>query len=195
MERLQDIRRFYVILDELARRCGPPKMLATCSGRLRWPVRGIYFFQEAGEERTDSGTGPRIVRVGTHALNAGSRTTLWNRLSQHRGQAKTGSGNHRGSIFRLLVGTALMDAQRHAVPTWGQGSHASRDVREKEVPFEQLVSRTIGAMPFVWLAVNDPPGRESDRDYIERHAIALLSNYGRPALDAPSIRRVPTRNR
>jgi hypothetical protein len=49
-----------------------------------------------------------IVRVGTHALETGSQTTLWKRLSQHRGQARSGSGNHRGSIFRLIVGTALI---------------------------------------------------------------------------------------
>ena len=41
-------------------------------------------------------------------------------------------------------------------------------------------------MPFVWLAVTDPPGPGSLRGYIERNAIALLSNYGKPALDAPS---------
>ena len=27
----------------------------------------------------------RIVRVGTHGLKTGSRSTLWGRLSQHRG--------------------------------------------------------------------------------------------------------------
>lgn len=49
-----------------------------------------------------------------------------------------------------------------------------------------LVSKTIGQMPFLWLAVSDPPGPDSLRGYIERNAIALLSNYNKPALDAPS---------
>ena len=31
-----------------------------------WPQRGVYFFMEDGEERSDSGSGLRIVRVGTH---------------------------------------------------------------------------------------------------------------------------------
>ena len=43
---------------------------------------------EDGEVRSDSGTGPRIVRVGTHALTEGSGTKLRTRLSQHHGQTK-----------------------------------------------------------------------------------------------------------
>jgi len=140
-----------------------------------WPARGVYFFQEPGEGRTDTGSGPRIVRVGTHALKAGSRTTLWNRLSQHRGSAKTGGGNHRGSIFRLIIGTALVDLDGHTCPTWGQGRSAPKDIREKEQPLEQLVSKTIGEMPFLWLEIADEPGPDSLRGYIERNTIALLS--------------------
>jgi hypothetical protein len=41
-------------------------------------------------------------------------------------------------------------------------------------------------MPFLWLAVEDAPGRESLRGYIERNSIALLSNLGKPPLDAAS---------
>jgi hypothetical protein len=41
-------------------------------------------------------------------------------------------------------------------------------------------------MPFLWLDVGDEPGRESLRGLIERNAIALLSNYHPPAVDAPS---------
>lgn len=186
LRRLDDLRRFYAILERLAVKCDGPRMLAQCTGRMGWPSRGVYFFQEPGELRTDSGEGPRIVRVGTHALNAGSQTSLWGRLSQHRGQANDGSGNHRGSIFRLLVGTALMEIDGYTLPTWGRGSHAPRAVREKELPLERLVSRTIGSMPFLWLAVTDPAGPDSLRGYIERNAIALLSNYRKPALDAPS---------
>ncbi len=48
------------------------------------------------------------------------------------------------------------------------------------------VSKVIGAMPFVCLALDDEPGAESQRGYIERNAIALLSNFGKRPLDPPS---------
>ena len=165
---------------------GGARTLASCSGRLRWPKRGIYFFMERGEKRSDTGGGSRIVRIGTHALKEGSGTKLWTRLSQHRGQEKTGGGNHRGSIFRLIVGTAVMGQQGWECRTWGEGSTASVEVRTREVPLEREVSKVIRAMPFLWLGIDDEPGANSLRGYIERNAIALLSNFGKEALDAPS---------
>jgi hypothetical protein len=56
--------------------------------------------------------GSKVVRVGTHALKAGSHASLWRRLSQHRGVTATERGNDRGSIFQLLVGTAIMNRGR-----------------------------------------------------------------------------------
>jgi hypothetical protein len=142
---------------------------------------------EEGEERSHSGQGPRIVRIGTHALKIGSGTTLWKRLSQHKGQEKSGRGNHRGSLFRLIVGTALnTDNTTPPCPTWGQGNSADKSVRAAEIVLEERVSHIIGRMPFVWLAIADEPGPASLRGYIERNAIALLSNYGKPAIDSPS---------
>ena len=42
-------------------------------------------------------------------------------------------------------------------------------------------------MPFLWLKVDDPPGPDSLRGYIERNAMGLLSNYRRqPIIDPPS---------
>jgi hypothetical protein len=150
-----------------------------------WPERGVYFFRESGEHRTDSGMGPRIVRVGTHALTATSRTTLWKRLAQHKGVAR-GGGNHRGSIFRLLVGSTLVKRPEFACATWGVNSAAPRAVREAEQDIEREVSAIIGAMPFLWVAIDDPPSRTSLRGYVERNSIALLSNLGKPPLDPPS---------
>ena len=51
---------------------------------------------------------------------------------------------------------------------------------------EQAVSKTIGDMPFLWLGVDGPPGAESQRGYIERNTISLLSNWNKSPLDAPS---------
>ena len=184
-QRLADLERFYAHLEELARRTGGPRRLAECSGRMDWPRRGVYFFMEPGESRRESGEGPRIVRVGTHALKTGSRSTLWTRLSQHKGQ-RSGGGNHRGSIFRLLVGAALIEDGSAPCPSWGQGSSAPRAIREGERALETRVSAVIGGMPFLVLAVEDDQGPRSLRGFIERNAIALLSNAGKTPLDAPS---------
>lgn len=184
--RLRDLVRFYELIDRIKACCNGAKFLCNCSGRQIWPGRGIYFFQENGEYRTNTGTGSRIVRVGTHALTAQSRTTLWNRLSQHKGNQKAGGGNHRGSIFRLLVGQALIQKHGYQLPTWGHGQSAPTNIRSSEKKLEQEVSSFIGQMPLLWLAVEDVPGANSQRGYIERNAIALLSNYGKDAIDSPS---------
>ena len=137
--------------------------------------------------RTDTGTGLRTVRVGTHALKATSRTKLWSRLSQHKGQRGTGGGNHRGSIFRLIVGASLIRRYSYNFPTWGKGNTAKADVRRCELKLEQEVSSFIGDMSFLWLSIDDDAGPTSLRGHIERNAIALLSNYGKSPLDPPSV--------
>lgn len=186
--RASDLMRFYTALDKLEDRLGGARRLRECSAKMGWPARGVYFFREAGELRSGSGTGPRIVRVGTHALAAGSRTTLWNRLSQHRGNAADLRGNHRGSIFRLLIGTALMRDDGSVHPTWGQGNSAPAEIRAGEAALEIAVSRRIGEMPFLWLPVTDEPGPSSLRGTIERNSIGLLSEFGREPVDPPSTR-------
>ena len=197
MSRTDDLVRFYELLDILEMRLGQKRLLADCNGRLEWPTRGVYFFFEPGEVRSDAGKGFRVTRVGTHALTAKSRTTLWNRLSQHRGVASTGGGNHRGSIFRLLVGAALKQRDAQEEPeSWGIGSDpgaAARKlgidrstVKNSERGLEQMVSRHIGAMPFLCLSVDDAPGGDSLRGLIEQNSIALLSNFERDSLDPPS---------
>jgi hypothetical protein len=131
VSRLDDLVRFYSILDRLETMCGGSRLLADCQGRMDWPQRGIYFFMENGEIRTDSGFGLRIVRVGTHALTASSQTTLWKRLSQHKGQQKSGGGNHRGSIFRLLVGSTFVKQEDFPCATWGVASNIAKDIRQR----------------------------------------------------------------
>ena len=187
MSRLDDLQRFYSLLVALDKRLAGARHLANCSGRMSWPKRGVYFFMEPGEIRSHSVRGPRIVRVGTHALKAGSGTTLWNRLYQHKGVARSGGGNHRGSIFRLIVGTALIERAAIDCDSWDdRRSSAPPVVCERELPLERAVSQVIGNMPFLWLSVDDEPGPQSLRGFIERNAIALLSNYGKPPIDPPS---------
>ena len=197
MSRLGDIERFYGLLDRLEMCVGGARTLADLSNYRDWPQRGVYFFFEPSEVRLESGTGPRVVRIGTHALTQGSRSTLRQRLAQHRGKA-SGGGNHRGSIFRLLVGQALLErGGRGRCKSWGvkgdlaKASAALDMGRQRltklEEPVEWAVSDYLGAMQFLYVSINDEPGPSSLRGVIERNAIALLSNLGRPALDPPSI--------
>jgi len=45
-DRLGDLVRFYEIIDSLSEKIGGPRILADCTGRMGWPERGVYFFQE-----------------------------------------------------------------------------------------------------------------------------------------------------
>lgn len=185
-ERLEHLRRFYDCLADLETRTGGTRKLSACSSRMPWPARGVYFFMEPGETRSDSGRGLRVVRVGTHGLKPGVKSTLWRRLAQHRGTT-AGGGNHRTSIFRLIVGTALIARDRLDRPSWNQQrcpSDRRTEVLERSV--EYAVGEVIGCMPFLWLEVLDEPGRDSLRGYIERNAIALLRNCRQQPLDPPS---------
>lgn len=69
---------------------------------------------------------------------------------------------------------------------WGVGSNAPKDIRVSEIPLECEVSRVIGLMPFLWLGIDDEAGPTSLRGVIERNSIALLSNFEKEPLDAPS---------
>ncbi len=183
--RCDHLVRFYALLDELEQNIGGARTLGSCSGRMDWPARGVYFFREPGESRADTGRGPRIVRVGTHALTAEFGTKFWTRLAQHKGQHGSGGGNHRGSVFRLIVGGALIKRDSLAFPNWGKGNTADREVRSSELELERRVSQVIGSMPLLWLSIEDEAGT-GRRGYIERNSIALLSNWKRAPLDPPS---------
>lgn len=183
--RRDDLIRFYQLLEHLEQKIGGKLLLSDCDGRTSMPSRGVYFFMEPGEVRTDTGDGLRIVRVGTHGLKLGAKSTLWERLSQHKGTVTSGGGNHRGSIFRLLVGTTIHGTGIES-STWGQRSTAKGDIRRNEESIEQEVSSIIRNMPFLYLTVDDAADPASVRGIVERHSIALLSNRLNPSLDPPS---------
>jgi hypothetical protein len=197
MNRLTDLMRFYTLLERLKQRVAGPRTLANFVDYSEWPSRGVYLFFEQSEARSDSGDGLRVVRVGTHALGLESKSTLRQRLGQHRGRP-SGGGNHRGSIFRLLVGQALL-AEGHLgeCRSWGVKSDITRAsealsihreaLSKAEAPVEHAVTQYLGAMPFLWINVDDQPGPNSKRGVIERNSIALLSNHGRAPLDPPSL--------
>ena len=194
---ISDTARLYELLDSLAARIGGFRFLEDCYRAMNLPQRGVYFFYEYGEYRTGLDTSKRVVRVGTHGLKTGSSRSLRNRLYSHRGSLTSGRGNHRGSIFRLLLGQALARQNGHAVPrSWGIGKSAAEAARklqigrleilEDEMELEGLVNKYVRQMPFLVLNVDDAPGPCSRRGFIERNCIALLSNYRRPAADQPS---------
>jgi hypothetical protein len=170
--------QFYRLLTGLAAREHGPRRLAHCTGRDGWPQHGVYFFFEDGQTRLDGS--PRVVRVGTHALTPAARSTLWGRLRQHRGRLagrNPGGGNHRASIFRGHVGTALIARDQLGsglLESWTARHHDPAHA-PAELQLEREVSQHIGAMPFLWAAVPDSDDGISDRAYIERNSIALLS--------------------
>ncbi len=195
MSRLQDLVRLYELLDGLEARGRGPRRLGDCTARSGWPNRGVYFFFEDGEVRSDTGAGLRVVRVGTHGLTVRSKETLWNRLRAHRGTS-AGGGSHRASVFRRLVGEAITTRTGSAPPSWGHGSSpgaaarstgmSRQEVLEDEAILELEVSDVIGSMSVLSVEVDDEPSPNSIRGVIERGAICLLSNAGRLLLDAPS---------
>jgi hypothetical protein len=180
-----DLDRFYTILSQLEALGHQGGRLDGYTGRSSFPGRGVYFFREPGEYRLTKPNSLRIVRVGTHAVNENSKSTLWRRLKTHLG-TRTGGGNHRGSIFRLHVGAALLARDGVSVPTWGVGSSAPEALRssvaaqKSETDCERKVSEHIGGMTVLWVDVSDEPGPSSKRALIERNAIALLSNHFAP---------------
>ena len=187
MSRLDDLDRFYDLLEYLEERVDGMQRLRECTGYMNWPDRGVYFFF-ADDEWWRDADHRRLTRVGTHAVSAGSGTSLWNRLRTHRG-ANSGTyedgGNHRGSVFRKRVGEALIerDDLSNEYPYWGEGSSAGRERRLSELEHERRVSEYIRDLPFLWINVDDEPGPESDRAYIERNAIALVSNFECESID------------
>lgn len=190
MTRRDDIDRLYGLLDELGDTVGGKRRLRDCTGYMDWPDRGVYVFF-ARDEYRDSGDQLRVTRIGTHAVSEGSGTSLWNRLRTHRGAKRgtyEGGGNHRGSVFRKRVGEALVerDSLHDEYPHWGDGTSAKRERRLDELEMERRVSDYLRSLPFLWVNVDDEPGADSDRAYIERNTIALLSNYRREAVDPRS---------
>ena len=193
MARPEDLDRFYSLLGELAQQIGGPRKLKNCTGRMDWPDRGVYFFLEPGERREGTDQ-PRVTRIGTHAVSAGSKTSLWDRLKQHYGTGSRSSdhphgGAHRGSVYRKRVGEAIIEkyALHEEYPDWDeQWSSIERErstVRDEEYIMERRVSAYIREQPFLWVNVDDEANKHSDRARIERNAIALLSNFDQRTAD------------
>nr|WP_240940450.1 hypothetical protein [Haloarcula argentinensis] len=183
-------------MQRLEDQVGGKQKLEDCTGYMDWPSRGVYFFFAPDETRENTSQ-LRVTRVGTHAVSQGSSTSLWDRLKQHygtgsRSQNHPHGGNHRGSVYRKRVGEAIIhrDDVQDQYPSWNQrwsSIDRERDtVRDEEYSLEKKVSSFIRRKPLLWIRVDDEPSKNSERGFIERNTIALLSNYEKETLDPRS---------
>jgi hypothetical protein len=177
-----DAARFYGLLGELDHRLGGPRRLCCCTASSGWPLNGVYFFFEEGENRA-ADQDPRVVRVGTQAVKTTtpSRRTLWDRLENHRGRqyGDTGGPRRSHSVFRRHLGTAIIRRDGLGDEVCDNWYHYRHQPLEEQI--ELAVGRYIGVMPFPWL---DVPDREARHD-IEAGAICLLSRCS-GGVDPPS---------
>jgi hypothetical protein len=184
LKRLNDEEQLYVQLNEyykLTRLLEKGEGQGTLVGSLqeskaRLPARGLYQFVDPSEPAV-GGLPGRVTRIGTHAVSAGAKSTLQGRINTHRGP-KSGIGSHRSSILRLHVGNAIKRSapKRWDVPTWSEGMTTAADIRAGEAKLEFEVSKYVGGHRVYWLEISDDPGPASDRAFLERNIIGLLSS-------------------
>ena len=174
LTRLQDLEVMYQLLGVLRQRNAifPLRNLP----QIDLPKRGVYLFLDP-LERSFCNDEPRIVRVGTHAVSQGSKSTLRTRLRNHLGQAN-GYGNHRGSIFRLHVGAAVLARDYESLPSWGRDQDAPKAIRNQEENHEQYVSNYLAGLEVAVIPIEDDASKKSLRAHVERQLISLLTeNY------------------
>jgi hypothetical protein len=179
-DRQHDIDKFYDLLEKVVMKF-PKRSLNTIS-KNKLPEKGVYFFFEPNEVRQNKNF-DRVVRIGTHAAIAYSNATLYKRLYNHKG-SKDLTGNHRGSVFRKLIGYSLINKNNLNYPHWGDKSKkGDKSVKASEKDLEKIVSLYLGTLTFTVLEVPGPSSKDNDRAFIEENSIALLSNFDRPGVD------------
>jgi hypothetical protein len=172
--KVADLYRFF---EELKKELGSRTLPEVVGGAL--PEKGVYFFFDPAERTAFSKELPRLVRIGTHGVSAGSKATLRNRLRTHLG-TREGMGNHRGSVFRLHVGQSLIvrDGRQDQFPDWGKGQSADRATTTREEALERDVSMYLARLQVLYLRVDGDAGKLSMRGVIESHMIALMTENG-----------------
>ena len=173
-DRKKAISRVYELFRDIIVKVGCCSLNDILSKPL--PKQGVYFFFDKDEPTKFSNDIPRLVRIGTHGVSAGSKATLRNRLRTHFG-TRSGLGNHRASVFRLHVGRAMIerDNLRDEYPDWGKGQSSSKEIRDQEVALEQKVSNYIGQLIVLYIPISDASGINSMRATVERQFIALFT--------------------
>jgi hypothetical protein len=171
--RVRDMQRLYILINSLQEAGKVFPLYKLHEQKL--PKQGVYLFIDK-KELNLLGKPGRIVRIGTHAVSSGSRSTLRNRLKTHLG-AKDGTGNHRSSIFRLHVGQALFSSLRLSDynKTWGADRPATSDLIVFERNHEKLVTEYLANLLVFTIPVLDSASRFSLRALIEKQIISLYS--------------------
>ncbi|WP_291811506.1 DUF6884 domain-containing protein [Limnobacter sp.] len=183
-DRLSHYNRFYDLLWRLQKMPGQMVPFNDFEAK-NLPKAGVYFFFDGQEStRFFHRETLRVIRIGTHGVSKGSKSLLWHRLRTHRGN-DDGSGSHRSSIFRLHVGNAILASQKKDLVSWGVGDNASKEIRDSELQLELEVSQYIRGLRVAYLPVLDEAGADSDRSYIEKNSISLLTQGG--PIDLPSV--------
>lgn len=184
LDRIDAVQVFYGIVEHMNATSAILPLREALQNPL--PDQGVYFFFDPTEETHFSTQLGRLVRVGTHAVSAGSRATLRDRLRAHLGTSD-GYGNHRSSVFRLHVGEAIIrrDGLRKRFPQWGNGQSSPVLVRERERPLEKKVSDVISKLYVASVKVADRAAKMSARSALERLTIALFTENYQP-VESPS---------
>jgi hypothetical protein len=180
--RTTEINTFYNLLQEVKKKFPSRPLGELLTLKKNIPNQGVYFFFDQNETRENSND-LRVVRVGTHAAQANSKATIKGRLSQHKGPENL-FGSHRASVFRELVGYALINKDNHPQNKWG--NRKDKSMLESEKLLETNVSLYLRDLSFTILEIEGEASKDNDRAYIERNSIALLSNYNRLAIDPSS---------
>ena len=155
--------KFYGLINKVVEKFPRQSLDKLISSKL--PEKGVYFFFENGEMRDDNTTA-RVVRVGTHAAIENSKATLYDRLYKHKG-SKDLTGNHRGSVFRTLIGISLLNKEKLDFIHWGDKSQkGNRLVKANEKPLEVKVSNYLHSMTFTVLEVPGLSSKINDRALI-----------------------------
>jgi hypothetical protein len=187
LSKSEDIERFYDLIRDIEKKMDGIRYLRDFDVKGHLPEAGVYFMFEEGEFRSDLPNQLRVTRVGTHATHPEQRTSLKERLEEHRG-IPGGRGVSRRSVLRRHVGLALINESQGQIniPTWGRRGHISAEQRQQEELLERLVTSYVGEMMVLWLPV---PGIDraayDKRRKVEKNSIALLSNRLEP-FDKPS---------
>ena len=177
----KDLDRFYDILFQEKAVVINGSEFGTPAFATKIPSRGVYFFFEPTQKRFLRCFQSRVVRVGTHGVSSGSKSSLLDRINTHFG-TKTGGGNHRSSVMRLHIGAAMLASGTldFSVPSWGTNNSLDGKSLDLEKRLESEVSRFLSKMQIICISVADKSSAKSDRAYIEQNSIGLLSGKNGP---------------